>query len=159
MVILNTIHFKISLFLFFSIIINLLPFPDIINSCRPPILLLVLIYWSLAYPNKINLTYAFITGIIMDILLVTPLGFYALTHVITIYLITIYYPQIRLQSNINKMFSLLIILIPYIFMSTVLNDILEIQYNILNIIFSVIISVIIWPVLFHFLRIFRQKYV
>ena len=137
MVILNTIHFKISLFLFFSIIINLLPLPDIINSCRPPILLLILIYWSLAYPNKINLTYAFITGII----------------------ITIYYPQIRLQSHINKMFSLLIILIPYIFMSTVLNDILEIQYNILNIIFSVIISVIIWPVLFHFLRIFRQKYV
>ena len=94
----------------------------------------------------------------MDILLITPLGYHALCFTITIYLILLYYPQIRLQSNANKMFSLLVILIPYFLTSTVVNKILDINFNILNVIVSILVSVIIWPVLFNVLRFIRQKY-
>jgi len=104
MVIINKIHITTSCFLLLGIILNLIPLPEIVIAFRPPILLLILIYWSLAYPRQINLTYAFVTGLIMDILLVYPLGFNALTHVISIYLILQYYPQIRLHSNWNKIF-------------------------------------------------------
>jgi len=50
-------------------------------------------------------------------------------------------------------------LIPYFLMSTVANNILEIDYNILNVFISIIISIIIWPVLFKVLRFIRQKYI
>ena len=106
MVIINKIHFVVSLVLLFGIIINLLPMPEFLVSCKPPFVLLILIYWSLAHPQYINLTYAFVTGLIMDILLITPLGYHALCFTITIYLIMIYYPQIRLQSNLNKIMEL-----------------------------------------------------
>jgi len=56
------------------------------------------------------------------------------------------------------MFSLLIILIPYFLTSTVVNKILGINFNILEVIASVLISVIIWPALFNVLRFIRQKY-
>ena len=158
MVIVNKIHITTSILLLFGIILNLIPLPEILVSFRPPILMLILIYWSLAYPKQINLTYAFITGLIMDILLIYPLGFNALTYVITIYLILLYYPQIRLQSNWNKMFSLLIILIPYFLMCTMVNSLLKIDYNIYNVILSILISIIIWPLLFNMLRFIRQKY-
>ena len=158
MVIVNKIHITASILLLFGIILNLIPLPEILVSFRPPILMLILIYWSLAYPKQINLTYAFITGLIMDILLIYPLGFNALTYVITIYLILLYYPQIRLQSNWNKMFSLLIILIPYFLMCTMVNSLLKIDYNIYNVVLSILTSIIIWPLLFNMLRFIRQKY-
>lgn len=158
MVIFNKIHLAAITLLSFGAILNILPFSEALVSKTPPILLLILIYLSLAFPNQINLTYAFISGLIMDILLITPLGYNALCYTITIYLILLYYPQIRLQSNWNKMFSLLIILIPYFFISTIVNDMLNIEYNILDVCISIFISVLIWPGLFGMLRFIRRKY-
>ncbi len=159
MVIFNKINFVVILVLFFGIILNILPLSDNINSIKPPILLLFLIYWSLAFPNQINLTYAFITGLIMDVLLIMPLGYNALCYTITIFLILLYYPQIRLQSNLNKMLSLLLILIPFFLMSTIGNNILKINYNIFDVLTAILISIIIWPALFSMLRFIRQKYI
>ena len=158
MVIFNKIYFTVVIMLFFGSILNILPLPDIFNSIKPPILLLILIYWCMAYPNLINLTYAFITGIIIDILLIMPLGYNALSYTITIYLTLLYYPQIRLHSSWNQMLSLLLILIPFFLTSAIINNILKIDYNISDIIISIIISVTIWPALFSMLRFIRQKY-
>ena len=158
MVIINKVHIITIVFLMIGIILNLIPLPDLLAATKPPILLLILIYWSLAFPKHISLTYAFVSGVIMDILLITPIGYHALCFTITIYLILIYYPQMRLQSSWNKMASLLIILIPYFLMSTAVNNILGISFNLVHIIFSVLISVIIWPGLFNVLRFIRQKY-
>ena len=91
MVIFNKINFVVVIVLFFGIILNVLPLADNMNSIKPPILLLILIYWSLAFPNQINLTYAFIYGLIMDVLLIMPLGYNALCYTITIFLILLYY--------------------------------------------------------------------
>ena len=158
MVIFNKIYFTVVIMLFFGTLLNILPLPDIFNSIKPPILLLILIYWCMAYPNLINLTYAFITGIIIDILLIMPLGYNALSYTITIYLTLLYYPQIRLHSSWNQMLSLLLILIPFFLTSIIINNILEIDYNIVDVVISIIISVIIWPALFSMLRFIRQKY-
>jgi len=158
MVVINKIHITSVLVLLFAIILNILPLPSIIDSCRPPILLLFLIYCTLAHPDNINLTYAFITGLILDVLLIMPLGYNALCFTITVYLIMLYYPQIRLQSSWNKMFSILMLLIPFFISSTLVNSILKINYNILDVIISIILSVIIWPSLFNMLRFIRQKY-
>ena len=158
MVIFNKIHFTVVIMLFFGTLLNIIPLPDIFNSIKPPILLLILIYWCMAYPNLINLTYAFITGIIIDILLIMPLGYNALSYTITIYLTLLYYPQIRLHSSWNQMLSLLLILIPFFLTSAIINNILKIDYNISDIIISIIVSVTIWPALFSMLRFIRQKY-
>jgi len=159
MVIFNKINFVVIIVLFFGIILNILPLADNMNSIKPPILLLILIYWSLAFPNQVNLTYAFIYGLIMDVLLLMPLGYNALCYTITIFLILLYYPQIRLQSSLNKMLSLLLILIPFFLMSTIGNNFLKINYNLFDVLTSIFISIIIWPALFNMLRFVRQKYI
>ncbi len=158
MVIINKVHVVTIIFLMIGVILNLIPLPDLLAATKPPILLLILIYWSLAFPKHISLTYAFVSGVIIDILLITPIGYHALCFTVTIYLILIYYPQMRLQSSWNKMVSLLIILIPYFLMSTAVNNILGISFNLMHVTFSILISIIIWPGLFNVLRFIRQKY-
>ena len=159
MVIFNKINFVVIVVLFFGIILNILPLSSSLSSVKPPILLLILIYWSLAFPNQINLTYAFVFGLIMDILLIMPLGYNALCFTLTIFLILLYYPQIRLQSHLHKMLSLLVILIPFFLMSTIGNNFLKIDYNLFSVLTSILISIVIWPALFSMLRFIRQKYI
>ena len=153
------IHFIATTLLIFGVLLNILPVPETLLSKTPPILLLILVYLTIAFPNHINLTYAFISGLVFDILYHTPLGYNALCHTITRFLILLYYPQIRLQSNWNKVFSLLIILIPYFLISTIVNSMLSIEYNIFDICISIFISILIWPGLFNMLRFIRQKYI
>jgi len=155
----SKVHFVSILTLLISIIINLFPLPELVTPYKPPLLMLVLIYWSLAFPKIINLTYAFVFGIIMDVLLLMPLGYNAFLYTITIYLIIKLYPQIRLHSVRNQIFSLLIILFPYFIMSTFTNNMLNISYDILEALISMIISILIWPLLFSVLRFIRLKYI
>jgi len=155
----SKVHFVSILTLLISIIINLFPLPELVTPYKPPLLMLVLIYWSLAFPKIINLTYAFVFGIIMDVLLLMPLGYNAFLYTITIYLIIKLYPQIRLHSVRNQIFSLLIILFPYFIMSTFTNNMLNISYDILEVLISIIISILIWPLLFSMLRFIRLKYI
>jgi len=155
----SKVHFVSILTLLISIIINLFPLPELVTPYKPPLLMLVLIYWSLAFPKIINLTYAFVFGIIMDVLLLMPLGYNAFLYTITIYLIIKLYPQIRLHSVRNQIFSLLIILFPYFIMSTFTNNMLNISYDILEVLISMIISILIWPLLFSVLRFIRLKYI
>ena len=84
MVIINKVHFVTIVFLMIGVILNLIPLPDLLTAIKPPFLLLILIYWSLAFPKHISLTYAFVTGIIMDILLITPIGYHALCFTTTV---------------------------------------------------------------------------
>ena len=44
MVIINKVHIVTSTFLMLGIILNLIPLPSLLNSIKPPILLLILIY-------------------------------------------------------------------------------------------------------------------
>ena len=101
MVIFSKINFVVIVVLFLGIILNILPFSDNINSIKPPILLLILIYWSLAFPNQINLTYAFISGLIMDVLLIMPLSYNALCYTVTIFLILLYRCMVVRVSSYN----------------------------------------------------------
>lgn len=155
----SKVHFVSILTLLISIIINLFPLPELVTPYKPPLLMLVLIYWSLAFPKIINLTYAFVFGIIMDVLLLMPLGYNAFLYTITIYLVIKLYPQIRLHSVGNQIFSMLIILFPYFIMSTFTNNMLNISYDILEVLISMIISILIWPLLFSLLRFIRLKYI
>ena len=51
-----------------GVLLNILPVPETLLSKTPPILLLILVYLTIAFPNHINLTYAFISGLVFDIL-------------------------------------------------------------------------------------------
>lgn len=50
----------------FTFALELMPWPVTFQSFKPSWLVLVLLYWILAIPNKISIGTAFILGIIWD---------------------------------------------------------------------------------------------
>ena len=153
------LHFIVITSIFFGLILNIIEIFLFNQFAKPPIVLMILIYWTLAYPNVVSLGYAFIVGIIMDIVQFMPLGHSALSFSLTIFLTIQFHPQIRLHSYINKMISILFLLVPYFIISTWLINFYGMSLNLNNIVFSLIASIILWPIIFVCLRFLRIKYV
>ena len=153
------LHFIVITSIFFGLILNIIEIFLFNQFAKPPIVLMILIYWTLAYPNIVSLGYAFIVGIIMDIVQFMPLGHSALSFSLTIFLTIQFHPQIRLHSYINKMISILFLLVPYFIISTWLINFYGMSLNLNNIVFSLIASIILWPIIFVCLRFLRIKYV
>jgi rod shape-determining protein MreD len=85
----------ISLTLVLGFICNLFPWGN--TAWVPDFLLVVLAFWIMQTPEKINITSAFFLGLLMDIQTSQYLGIHAITYVITCFLI-IYWDR-RLKNN------------------------------------------------------------
>lgn len=78
--------------------LQIMPLPDSVQIFRPNWVLLVLIYWSMALPNTVRLLIAFVSGLIVDILLGTLIGQHALAFVVVVYMNLFFNLRIRVLS-------------------------------------------------------------
>lgn len=90
----------IPMTLLIAFILTLLPMPDWTVWLRPTWVLLVLIYWSMHTPYRVNVGIAWFSGIILDVLNGTLLGEHALALTIVTYMV------VRMHSRLC-MFPLL----------------------------------------------------
>lgn len=69
-----------------ALMLSVMPLPDELNSWRPEWLMLVLVFWAMHAPNWFGLWLALVMGVLLDVLLATPLGFYGLVMVVVVQL-------------------------------------------------------------------------
>ncbi len=81
-----------------ALILMILPLPDWAQMYRPNWIALVLIYWSMALPNRVGLWFAFFSGIILDTSLGTLLGQHTLALVVVIFFNLNFYQRIRVLA-------------------------------------------------------------
>ena len=91
-------HGSIALYLTFitALVLQVFPLPLWAQQARPDIPLLVLIYWSMALPNRIGIFAAVVMGIIVDALTSSLLGQHAITYALSIYIVLIMHKRLRL---------------------------------------------------------------
>jgi rod shape-determining protein MreD len=134
-----------------------MPWPVGFQGLRPLWALLVVMYWTLALPDKINVGTAFITGIVWDLILGSVLGIHALVLSIAIYFIAKYHLILRNLSLWLQ--SLLVIL--YCIAVRVVIFLVEwalhgAQFNSQEIL-GAVLSGILWPWVFLLMRQIRRR--
>jgi len=72
--------------------------PDWLFYFRPDWLALILIYWVLAFPERLAVGFGLLCGLYLDLILVKPLGLNALGFVLLAYLVSHWSSQIRALS-------------------------------------------------------------
>ena len=104
--------FRIILTLVLSMCLRILPWPGEIAALNPDWVLLVLIYWSLAIPDRVGIFHAWTFGLLTDVLTGRLLGQYALSYSLVIYICLILHKRIRqfpmLQQGLFIFFCLLL---------------------------------------------------
>ena len=76
-------------------VLTLLPMPHYLEFLRPYWVALVLIYWCLETQDLVSLGFAFVIGLVLDLLTATLLGQHALSLVILVYLVTRFRSRLR----------------------------------------------------------------
>ena len=91
----NDSYVRIFGSLIFAMCLRIAPLPENLALLNPDWVLLILVYWSLVIPEHVGLSYAWIFGILTDVLMGRLFGQYALSYSLVVYMVLIWHRQLR----------------------------------------------------------------
>lgn len=144
--------------LLIALMATIMPMPLSVDVFRPDWVLIVLVYWSLALPSRVNVVTAWIMGFLLDVLLGSVLGVHAAAMAVTVYISASNFQKIRnfslwQQSIIIGIFAALYHLIVFWLQRFLADVTFLVDY-----LYPVITSLIIWPWAFLLLRKVRRHF-
>ena len=131
----------------------------VFGEYSPDWLYLVVIYWILAVPNSIGLTTSWFIGLLTDVAFGTILGSNALTFVLIAFIITKTYKFVRYLTVYQQ--SIIIFLLLFLKQTILMwiDGMIRMEEIILSAYYwSVLISALVWPLVYFVLRYIRRKY-
>ncbi len=131
----------------------------VFGEYSPDWLYLVVIYWILAVPNSIGLTTSWFIGLLTDVAFGTILGSNALTFVLIAFIITKTYKFVRYLTVYQQ--SIIIFLLLFLKQTVLMwiDGMIRMEEIILSAYYwSVLISALVWPLVYFVLRYIRRKY-
>jgi len=151
----------ILLTFFIAFLFSILSLPDflplVLGYLRPDWVLLVIMYWVLALPNRIGMFWALAVGLLADVMTGIPLGVHAMSFTLVAYLLLLQYQKIRMYSLSQQM----VVIFLLTFMSKLLNYWLismtaGIDFSLLYFM-PAVASGLIWPLAYLLLRRIRRS--
>ena len=133
---------------------------------KPTFVLLALIYWNIALPDKVGIVLSLVMGIIVDFIEGSVLGTYPLLFVVVAYLCQRFFYQFRVMKIIQQSIILFVL---FLFIKQYLAIDFSFSYcsnfnlfnssNLLITFLYSFLSAIAWPALFYCLRYSRRRWI
>lgn len=149
--------FVLSAVFIIALVMEIAPWPVGFQSFKPAWIVLVFTYWTLSIPHKVSIGWAFIIGVIWDLVLGSTLGIHALVLSVFAYLISTYHLILR---NLSLwMQSLLVVALVFATRLSIFFIELLLHNATFNWqeIFGALASGILWPWVFLLLRKIRRQ--
>ncbi len=158
-----TIHLRnfwvIPLSILISTMLVIISLPDWGNYLRPDWVALTVLFWAIVLPRIISIGAAWGTGILLDVLLTTPMGQNALGLVIIVYIASRMHQQFLSAPLIQQAFFVSILLFSKQLLSLWINGMTgHLPESVLLYFIPSLVGFFVWPVLFITLRNFAQSY-
>ncbi len=148
----------IILTLIVALMASIMPMPIGWDAFRPDWVLVVVAYWSLALPNKVNIVTAWVMGLVQDVLLGSVLGIHGFAMAISVFIIVVNYQKIRNFSLWQQALIIGVITALYHLIVFWLQHFLSAVIFMPSYLYPVITSMILWPWAFLILRKLRRRF-
>jgi len=135
----------------------IMPLPETVQIYRPHWVALMLIYWSMAIPERIGLWFAFFSGIMVDVSQGTLLGQHTLALIIIVYINLNFYQRIRVMSLAQQAMYVFGLLVMGQVVIVWVEGIMGRPIPILAFFAAPFVGMMIWPWIFVILRDIRRK--
>jgi rod shape-determining protein MreD len=120
---------------------------------------LVMIYWVMALPENVGVTFAWIFGLLLDVTQGAILGQHALGMALVAYLVLLEYQRIRVFSLLQQaMVVFVLLLIKQLLVLWVSGIVGQAPGNVFQYFLPSLVGAIIWPWLFVILRDIRRRF-
>lgn len=96
-----------------SLVLSILPWPEVIEAFIPNWFFLVFVYWVIAVPHRVSLLWAFVWGLILDSLFGSLLGSHSFILCIITFIMQINYQKLRLQPLWQQALTIVVISFVY----------------------------------------------
>lgn len=153
----KTRHYVIAVTLMIAMVFQIMPVPMQVDVYRPDWVLIVLSYWVMALPHRVNVGVALLSGLALDILLGTPLGVHSFALSLAIYVLAANYQRLRNYSVWQQ--AVIIALVSALY-HLVLFWLLRLLTDIVfrfDDLWPVVSSMALWPWIFWLLRKVRRQ--
>lgn len=148
----------ISTSILIALVLSIMPLPIELRPFWPNWAALIVIYWAMALPHRVNIGTAWIVGFLLDILLGTILGVHALALAIVTFVVSSNFQKLRNFSVWQQSFLIGVFLVLYhIIVFWVNRFILSLNFSI-EYIMPALSGAVLWLWLFPLLRSFRRRF-
>ncbi|MGH8128113.1 MAG: rod shape-determining protein MreD [Gammaproteobacteria bacterium] len=142
-----------------ALVLTIIPLPGWGEALRPFWVALVVFYWVLALPERFNIGWAWLIGLLLDALTGSLLGAHALALVLVAILASRWHLKIRMYPMWQQSLGVGLALILYTVVLFWINGIAGHMNRPLVRFVPITISVLIWPWVYAVLRRVRQRFV
>ena len=94
-----------------ALMLQMWPLPQWLEYARPEWVVLAMLYWALAMPEKIGVTVAWVVGLFLDVSQGAIIGQHAVGLVIIVFVINTQYQRIRVFSLAQQALVVLLLLL------------------------------------------------
>lgn len=149
----------IGLSLLVALMLTITPLPGWAQMLRPAWVALVVFYWVLALPERFNVGWAWIVGLLLDALTGSLLGAHALALLLVAYIAGRWHLKLRMHPQWQQSITLALALALYSVLLFWIGGIAGHAIRPLDRFIPVLISAVIWPWVYALLRRVRQRFV
>ena len=144
--------------LFIAMLMNTIPFPEVISVFKPDWVAMVLIYWAMALPNRVGVFSGWCLGLFVDVLEGSLFGINALSLALVAFLIQMLYHRLRLFPMWKQAINVAVIVGIHRLLVVSLSGLVEVVNTDVTYWFPLISVGLFWPWVFIILRDVRRKF-
>ena len=141
-----------------ALLLSQLPLPTSIAPFQPEWVILVLIYWAMALPERVGIGIAWFVGLLVDVLRDTLLGQYALAFALTVFIVLRLYQRIRNFPIRQQILSIFILMIIHSARVVWIKALAGTPVSLSMVITPAVLSALFWPLIYFILRSVRRTY-
>lgn len=148
----------IWLTLFVGLVLAVWPLPEAIRPFWPSWIALVLVYWAMALPHRVNVGIFWLIGILLDVLNGALLGEHALALAVLAFATTRWHLQVRVFPVSQQILVVALLLAIYEFALFWIRGIAGVGQPVFYSVAPVVTGALLWPWLFFMLRGLRRRH-
>lgn len=141
-----------------ALLLAIIPLPLWAQWGRPEFVALVVIYWMMALPERIGIGYAWVLGLVEDIVEGSIFGEHALALAVLAYLMLILYQRVRMFTPLQQAAVMFVFIGIHQLLCNWVQTIGGASSSSLLFILPALVSALLWPFVSILLRFLRRSY-
>lgn len=139
-------------------VLLMMPLPDWAQLLRPEWVAMVVIYWSMALPNRVGIGFSWFAGLIVDVVRDSLLGQHALALAIVSFLTIRLHQRIRVYPPVQQAITIFLIMVINFLIILWIRGIMGQAPDLWEVLLPALSTAILWPGVFIVMRFLRRQF-